>query len=58
MEQKQSIVLGKLFHDWVCQVLPGDHKSESESLTLSQCDAFTDDVPYVGLFIRTVGDIL
>ena len=23
----------------------GDNKSESESLTLRQCDAFTDDVP-------------
>ena len=28
------------------------HKSESESLTLRQCNAFTDDVPPFGLFIE------
>ena len=30
----------------------GHHKSESDSLTLRQCDAFTDDVPPFGLFIE------
>ena len=34
------------------QVRAGDHKSESESLMLRQCDAFTDDVPPFGLFIE------
>ena len=28
------------------------HKSERESLTLRQCDAFTGDVPPSGLFIE------
>ena len=31
-----------------------DHKSEGESLTLRQCDAFTDNVPPFGLFIEQV----
>ena len=30
----------------------GDHTSESASLTLHQCNAFTDDVPPFGLFIE------
>ena len=34
------------------EVDSGDHKLQSESLTLRQCDAFTDDVPSFGLFIE------
>ena len=30
----------------------GDRKSESESLTLRQCNAFTEDVPSFGQFIE------
>ena len=33
------------------RVSSGDHKSESEPLTLRQCDAFTDDVPPFGIFM-------
>ena len=36
----------------------GDYKSESESLTLCQCDAFTDDLPPFGLFIEQLEIIL
>ena len=31
-------------------MISGDHKSESESLTLCHRDAFTNDVPPFGLF--------
>ena len=39
-------------------ILTGDHKSESESLTSRQCDAFTDDVPHFGLFIEQLEILL